>query len=191
MRSDKVQEGDLLVRIHWVTSASSATKRNRRAAVPATIAFAGTSRVTTLPAPTSARSPIVTLARMVAPEPIEAPFFSCRLHSPVLLGLQRAVRVRGTRVGIVDEGDPVADEHVVLDRDAFADERVARNLTILADLGVLLDLDEGADLGVVAYLTTIEVDEPRQLDAFAKLHVGGDTDVLAHSVTALPLSLRD
>ena len=34
--------------------------------------FGGTSRVTTLPAPTMAFSPIVTLARIVEPEPIEA-----------------------------------------------------------------------------------------------------------------------
>src|SRR5258708_3423773 len=43
------------------------------AGFPATIAFAGTSFATTLPAPTIAFSPIVTLHRMVAPEPIEAP----------------------------------------------------------------------------------------------------------------------
>ena len=36
----------------------------------------GTSRVTTLPAPTMARAPIVTFERMVAPEPIDAPFFT-------------------------------------------------------------------------------------------------------------------
>ena len=36
----------------------------------------GTSLVTTLPAPTMAFSPIVTLARMVDPDPIDAPFFT-------------------------------------------------------------------------------------------------------------------
>ena len=35
-----------------------------------------TSLVTTLPAPTMARSPMVTLARIVAPEPMEAPLFT-------------------------------------------------------------------------------------------------------------------
>lgn len=35
--------------------------------------LAGTSFVTTLPAPTIAFSPMVTLARMVAPEPMDAP----------------------------------------------------------------------------------------------------------------------
>ena len=35
--------------------------------------FAGTFLVTTLPAPTIAFSPMVTLARMVAPEPMDAP----------------------------------------------------------------------------------------------------------------------
>jgi hypothetical protein len=46
------------------------------AGFPATMAFAGTSRVTTLPAPTIAFSPIVNLERMVAPDPIEAPRFT-------------------------------------------------------------------------------------------------------------------
>src|SRR5579862_305175 len=50
--------------------------RNRKtlAGLPATMAFAGTSLVTTLPAPTIAFSPTVTLLRMVDPEPIDAPF---------------------------------------------------------------------------------------------------------------------
>src|SRR5664279_845400 len=43
------------------------------AGFPATIAFPGTSFVTVLPAPTTAFSPIVSLERIVAPEPIVAP----------------------------------------------------------------------------------------------------------------------
>jgi hypothetical protein len=42
------------------------------AGTPATIASAGTSCVTTTPAPISARSPIVTPARIVALLPIDA-----------------------------------------------------------------------------------------------------------------------
>src|SRR4026208_2494292 len=45
----------------------------RRAGTPATTASAGTSRVTTAPAPTTARSPIVTPHMMTAPLPIDAP----------------------------------------------------------------------------------------------------------------------
>src|SRR5271166_4742179 len=41
---------------------------------PTTIALQGTLFVTTLPAPTNAFSPTVTPARMVAPDPIDAPF---------------------------------------------------------------------------------------------------------------------
>src|SRR5213076_50694 len=44
-----------------------------RAGLPATTAKAGTSRVTTAPAPTSARGEIVTPARIVALLPIAAP----------------------------------------------------------------------------------------------------------------------
>src|SRR5215510_4766172 len=46
---------------------------NTRAGFPATTAPAGTSLVTTLPAPTVAPSPISTPQRMVALEPIDAP----------------------------------------------------------------------------------------------------------------------
>src|ERR1700733_5659947 len=46
------------------------------AGFPTTMALAGTSLVTTLPAPTMAFSPMVTLARIVAPEPIDAPFLT-------------------------------------------------------------------------------------------------------------------
>src|SRR5215471_11279692 len=52
------------------------TIRNTRAGLPATIVFGGTSLVTTLPAPIRAFSPMVTPQSTVAPEPIEAPFFT-------------------------------------------------------------------------------------------------------------------
>src|SRR5690606_9050897 len=45
-----------------------------RAGFPATTTSAGTSRVTTLPAPTTARSPMVTPGRMIAPPPIHTSF---------------------------------------------------------------------------------------------------------------------
>ena len=54
----------------------SRIERKTVAGLPATMVSAGTSRVTTLPAPTMARSPIVTLASTVAPEPIDAPFLT-------------------------------------------------------------------------------------------------------------------
>ena len=58
--------------------------RNILAGFPTTTLLAGTFLVTTLPAPTKAFSPIVTFARIVAPEPMEAPFFTRgRLYFPV------------------------------------------------------------------------------------------------------------
>lgn len=54
----------------------SLMRRRTRAGFPATIAFAGTSLVTTLPAPTIAFSPILTLLRIVAPDPMEAPLLT-------------------------------------------------------------------------------------------------------------------
>src|ERR1700720_4856658 len=52
---------------------SSLTNLKNFAGFPATIAFAGTSFVTTLPAPTMAFCPTVTLHKIVAPDPTEAP----------------------------------------------------------------------------------------------------------------------
>jgi len=48
-------------------------ERKTLAGFPATIVLGGTSRVTTLPAPTMAFSPMTTFERIVDPEPIEAP----------------------------------------------------------------------------------------------------------------------
>src|SRR2546426_4057834 len=76
MQRHQVHEGILRVGDHRAALRSSAPARSKRAGYPATIALAGTSRVTTLPAPIRAFSPIVMLARMVAPEPMEAPFFT-------------------------------------------------------------------------------------------------------------------
>src|SRR5262249_34995869 len=50
-----------------------------------------------------------------------------RDHLPVGLRREHAVG-RGPGVQVVDEHDPVADEHLVLDRHPFTDERVTRNL---------------------------------------------------------------
>lgn len=54
----------------------SSIYRRILAGLPATIVFGGTSRVTTLPAPMMAFSPMVTWDRTVEPEPMEAPFFT-------------------------------------------------------------------------------------------------------------------
>src|SRR2546427_9371825 len=76
MQRHQVHQGNLRVGDHRAALRSSATDRRKRAGDPATITLAGTSRVTTLPAPIRAFSPIVMLARMVVPEPIDAPFLT-------------------------------------------------------------------------------------------------------------------
>ena len=64
---------------------------------------------------------------------------------PVFGTLERAVSVRGPGVLVVDEHDPVADEHAVADPDARADEGMTLDLAARSDLDTLLDLDEGSD----------------------------------------------
>ena len=161
---------------HSALPESVATRRSTRAGLPATMASAGTSRVTTLPAPTMARSPMTTFdengrarsdRRALSSPASSRP--SSRLPSAAR---PSAVVARGIRV--VDERHAVADEDVVLDRHAFADERVARDLAAAADRRVLLDLDERADLRLVADLAAVEVDELRQPDVLPELDVGRD-----------------
>src|SRR5207249_7253915 len=98
------------------------------------------------------------------------------LNLPVLPGLELPRRSRRPWIGVVDEGDAVANEDVVLDRHAFTDEGVARNLAPPADLRILLDLDEGPDLRFVADLAAVQVDELRELDVLPQLDVGRNAE---------------
>src|SRR2546426_12668176 len=98
MRSHQAHQWNLLVGVHRATLRSRGTDRNWRAGYPATIALAGTSRVTTLPAPIRAFSPIVMLARMVAPEPIEAPLLTSVGSTP------QSFWVCNSPVGVVARG---------------------------------------------------------------------------------------
>ena len=99
--------------------------------------------MTILPAPTIAFSPMVTLARIVEPEPTDAPFLtSSSLNHPVAFGLQLAVGGRRSWIDIVYERHAVTDEDIVLNRHAFTDERVAGNFTVSSHGRIFLDLDE-------------------------------------------------
>ncbi len=138
------------------------TRRITRAGTPATIAYGGTSFVTTAPAPTSAPSPIVTPARIVALLPIEAPRLDARVRRPCQSASVCSCRRRDrARIEIVGEHHAVADEDAVLDRHALADERVARDLAVAADRRAALDFDERADPRAVADRAAVQVDELR------------------------------
>src|SRR4029077_8568235 len=113
------------------------------------------------------------------------------LDPPILLRLQLALGGRGARIGIVDEGDTVADECVVLNRHAFADECMTRNLAVLSHSGVLLNFDERANLRVFTDFAAVQIDELRKLYALTELYIGSDASVLAHSWMIFPFCLSD
>jgi len=75
-RRQQVQERDYALAVYDATLSSGAIKRRSFAGFPATMPLSGTSCVTTLPAPTRAFSPMTRFERIVAPEPMEAPFFT-------------------------------------------------------------------------------------------------------------------
>src|ERR1700733_3293910 len=100
---------------------------------------------------------------------------------PVCFGLQISVAGRGARVGIVDKGNSVADENVVLNDYAFTNKCVAGDFAALADASILLDLHECANLGFIADFAPIQVDELGELDVLSKLYIWRDAYVWIHS----------
>src|SRR5439155_21323497 len=73
---------------------------SRRAGFPATVALAGTSLVTTLPAPPIAFSPTVMPPSKVTPDPIEAPLLirvTSQLHTPSVFNRALHFVARGSR----------------------------------------------------------------------------------------------
>ena len=82
-----------------------------RAGLPATVAPSGTSLVTTLPAPTSAFSPMVMPHSKTAPEPMEAPRFTkgapggceVQIESRVSAATREELTRRGHKLSVVGE----------------------------------------------------------------------------------------
>src|SRR5260370_42511626 len=76
MESHQIHKGDFPALRHRFTSVGFVMERKTFAGFPPTLVLGGTSRVTTLPAPTIAFPPITMFERIVDPEPIEAPRFT-------------------------------------------------------------------------------------------------------------------
>src|ERR1041384_8399668 len=90
---------------------------------------------------------------------------------PVPGPLGGAIVVAGPRGAVVDERDPVPDEHPVGDVDARADEGVGRDLAMVADRYAALDLDERADPRVRADTTPVQVHELVDCRALTDYHI--------------------
>ena len=148
----------------------------RRAGLPTTSAWAGTSRITTAPAPTSASWPTVMPQTIVALAPIDAPFCTSvgsSASGPRLMCARGHEVVGEDRVGadehVVLERDADPDEDRVLDRDPVADDGAALDEGVVADVAVGADLrarqdvgegpDPGARPDVVALAQRLRVDE--------------------------------
>ena len=112
-----------------------------RAGLPMTTALSGTDFVTTAPAPTMARLPIVRPGRMVAPPPDRSAGFNRRHREGGWILLAARKRVIG-------EGDIGADEDVVLDAQAIPKLHAGFHRDAVADDYVILYEDVGADVAV-------------------------------------------
>ena len=98
------------------------------------------------------------------------------------------------RITVIDKCDAVPNEHLLFQRYPFADERVTGDFAAIADPGVLLDFNKGANLDVITDVAPIEIRKRVNLDALAKLYVGGNTLIerLVHpqTVTIAPSTRR-
>ena len=142
-----------------------------RAGTPATVVRAETSRVTTAPAPMSARAPMRMPPSTTAPEPMDAPRSTT---VPVASSLPPTGGTRSQRRTwslVVHEHHPVADEDLVLDRGTVADERMALDLATGADSRAALDLDEWADTGFVTDRAAVEVRERENRHPLAERNI--------------------
>ena len=113
--------------------------RSIRAGFPTTTVRAGTSFVTTAPAPTNASSPISTPGHRIAPPPMRAPR---RIVGPghqlvAALGAAHEVVVRGDDAG--------RDEHVLLERRVRGDVGIRLDPRARPDGRVVLDERAAAD----------------------------------------------
>ena len=134
---------------------------NMRAGTPATISSAATSRVTTAPAPTRARRPIVTPPSTTAPT-IEA---NTSLDNR-LAGLPVAQPGSRAASSVVERGYSSFTEHdAVPDEDGVLESRRLSIRTLALDLALpptgraALNLDKRADAGVVPYLAAVQICE--------------------------------
>ena len=123
---------------HSSSSSSSATSRILRAGTPTTTARAGTSSVTTAPAPTNASSPTSTPGQITAPPPMRQARRSVGASQRSPFG----VAAHGVVVG---QRHARADEDVVLDDAAGGDVAVRLHLDAVADRHVVVDRAAAAD----------------------------------------------
>ena len=135
---------------------------------------------------------MVTFAKMVAPEPIEAPFLTRVVSTFQSFSVCRpppGAVARG--ISVVDKGHIVPDENVVFDSHAFADESMTGDLAPRAYSGVLLNLNERSELALIPNLAPVKVYELRKFDILAELDVRGYASEVVHAYTASPLRFKD
>jgi len=113
-----------------------------RPGLPTTKACAGTSRVTTAPAPTNAYSPMVVRQTTTTPAQGRAPGHRRRVQLGAVLLDERA------RSEVVGEDHAGAEEHVVLDRDAVEDHHLVLDGHAVADSRSTFDVRTVADVAV-------------------------------------------
>jgi hypothetical protein len=125
-----------------------------RAGLPKAVAPAGTSRVTTLPAPISASSPMLTPGRMIAPPPIQT-LRPMRMGRPNSKPAARSAGSRGWSVANLrgranlrsiayGDGDDIEDHAVEVEKDPSAERDIEAVIAMKRrpDHGTLADKGE-------------------------------------------------
>src|ERR1035437_9011386 len=98
-------------------------------------------------------------------------FNQCRDASPIRIGLQLPVAIRGTRVEVIGESNIVADEDLIFQNHAFANKSVTRNFATIPDFDAFLNFDKCADFYVISNFTTIQIDKPIEPNVSTQLDI--------------------
>ena len=122
---------------------------------------------------------------MVAPDPIDAPFFTS------VRSTFQSLAVCSSPAGVVARGYESLMNVTPWPMKTWSSIVTPSQMNVWLEIlqrrptdRVLLNLDEGADLRLVADLAAVQVDELRELDVLPELDVGSDADVVVRHVLA-------
>ena len=98
-------------------------------------------------------------------------FDQCWDARPIHIGLQLPAAISGTRVEVIGESNPVADEDPFFECYTFANKSVTRNFAAIPDFGTFLNFDKSADFYVVSDFTAIQINKPMESNVSTQLDI--------------------
>ena len=96
-------------------------------------------------------------------------------HLPIVIGLYAAIVVRRPWVPVIDEGDIMADKHLIFDGDPFTNKGVTGDFAEFSDGSVFLDLYKGPDLCLLPDAAAIEINKGMDGNILPQRDIGSNS----------------